>query len=282
LPTATKTLARPPRWESPASKPLTPTLRFNAYAWAKFNYLRDLDESEVFCFGITDPDDPMLVTDLWLPKQEVTSASAEIDEDDLAKRIEDMATRAPISSFLRIWLHTHPGNSATPSSVDRDTQETIFAGCEWSVMAILAKGGEFHCELAWWGPDKKSQLRVKIPHMVDWHLPFEGADPDRWSADYIENVTSRNWLLSSSSSSSSYSKPSLFPPNERMGGELTSEERQELMYLSEMWHNNDPDMSDEMIERLEELELNSNELAYCTDFDDDTNGYPDHKHWAGL
>jgi hypothetical protein len=265
-------------WQATAHKPTTPTLRFNAYAWAKLHYLRDLGESEVFAFGISDPNDPLLITDLWIPKQEVSIATAELDEDDLASKVESMGQERPISSFLRVWLHTHPGNDATPSGTDTRTQQEIFGNCEWSLMGILARGGAFHCELAWYGPDKKSQLRVKIPHSVDWSLPFEGARPAAWLSEYKAMVT-EDCPFSRGSSGV------LFPPSEanaKMGGPLTPTEQQELMYLSEMWEKADPEMTDEMIERLEELELQSNDTNPSGDlFDDDDQytGFADHKYW---
>ncbi|MGA1753168.1 MAG: hypothetical protein ACO395_07405 [Pontimonas sp.] len=247
----TTTIERPPT-KAPSQPSRDLSLRFNAYAWAKFNYLLNVSENEVFCFGITPPNDPTLVTDLWIPKQTVSLASAELDEDDLSQRIEEMAQHAPISSFLRVWLHTHPGNCAKPSGTDLETQKEIFGTCDWSVMAILAKGGDFHNEVMWCGPDKRSHIRVKIPHYVDWSLPFKGTDPDAWQAEYDANVNADRRSTYASSTTRSWPES-----NAKMGGKLTSEEQQELMYLSEMWNDNDPQLTDEMVTRLEELETKS-------------------------
>lgn len=231
------TLTRPKSWETPIERPNTATLRFTAYSWAKFNYLRDLNDAEVFCFAITDPTDPLLIKDLWVPKQKVTSASVDLDSEDLAIRYEQMGETAPLSSFTRIWLHTHPGNSASPSGTDVDTQTKIFGTTEWSVMAILAKGGDFYSELMWWGPGGSNQVRVKIPWQIDWHEPFEGADPDRWSAEYIENV----------SEARSNSKV-LWKPNQVMGGPLTQEEKDELDYLTTKFNSGEMDNFEEYLD----------------------------------
>ena len=226
LPDTTKTvLARPASWNQPIQRPKVATLRFTAYSWAKFHYLRDLDDAEVFCFAITDPSDPFLVKDLWVPKQEVTSTTVELDDEDLSIRLEEMGQHAPLSTFTRIWLHTHPGSSAKPSSTDLETQNRVFGNIEWSIMAILAKQGEFYCDLQWWGPNSNNKVRVQIPWQVDWHAPFEGADPDRWSAEYLENVTRKKYTSSKSSKS-------FWPINEPMGGPLTDKEKRELELLA--------------------------------------------------
>lgn len=181
----------PDEWDEPIQRSPVASLRFTAYSWAKYHYLRDLTSNEVTCFGITDEDDPLLVKDLWVPKQEVSVATTELDDESFAIAVEEMGKMAPPSTFTRIWLHTHPGSSATPSSTDRTTQSTTFSTCEWHVMGILAQGGQTHCEMSWWGPDRKSLLSARIPMEVAWHEPFDAADPDHWSAEYAENVTAR-------------------------------------------------------------------------------------------
>lgn len=189
------TISVPDEWDEPIQRSPFASLRFTAYSWAKYHYLRDLTSNEVTCFGITDEDDPLLVRDLWVPKQEVSVATTELDDESFAISVEEMGKMAPPSTFTRIWLHTHPGSSATPSSTDRTTQSTTFSTCEWHVMGILARDGQTHCEMSWWGPDRKSLLSAKIPMEVAWHEPFDAADPDHWSAEYAENVTARKYTL---------------------------------------------------------------------------------------
>lgn len=179
----------PDEWDEPIQRAPRASLRFTAYSWAKYHYLRDLTSNEVTCFGITDENDPLLVRDLWVPKQEVSVATTELDDEAFAIAIEEMGKMAPPATFSRIWLHTHPGASASPSFTDRTTQSTTFSTCEWHVMGILAQGGQVHCEMSWWGPDGKSLMSAQIPMEVAWHEPFDAADPDHWSAEYAENVT---------------------------------------------------------------------------------------------
>lgn len=184
-----ETIEVPESWDTPIQRPSYAAVRFTAYSWAKFNYLRDLDDAEVSCFGITDEDDTLLVRDLWVPKQSVSVATVDIDDEGFAEAVERMGRNAPPHTFTRIWLHTHPGDSAMPSSTDRKTQTTTFSTMDWHVMGILAQGGQTHAEMSWWGPHGKSRLTSIIPFEIDWHEPFPAADPDHWSAEYAENVT---------------------------------------------------------------------------------------------
>lgn len=206
----------------------------------------------MFCFGIASTDDPLLIDDLWVPKQKVGPASAELDEDDMALRISEMAQSSPMSRFMRVWLHTHPGSSAAPSGTDRESQHKIFGQCEWSVMGILAKEGAFHCELSWWGPDHRTPMRVQIPHQVDWSARFDGADPDQWSAEYVENVTTTPTMTQCQKDW--YGSSALWTPNEPMGGALTAEEEERFRELARKCECPLTDVTDEDYEELLELE----------------------------
>ena len=72
------------------AKPCDFKLRFTPYAWAKLLYLRDIGDTEVGMYGITPTEDPMLITDVKLVKQECTCATVELDTEDSGKFIERM------------------------------------------------------------------------------------------------------------------------------------------------------------------------------------------------
>lgn len=101
------------------SKPVQPTLRFLPTAWAKLLFFRDKGETEISGFGITEPDDLLCVTDFVTIKQDATVASISLDDEAVADFFESQvdAGRKP-EQFFRIWLHTHPGDSPSPSSID--------------------------------------------------------------------------------------------------------------------------------------------------------------------
>lgn len=97
-------------------------LRFSPTAWAKLLYLRDLGDTEIGGFGIADADDLLFVDDIGVVLQTCTYTHVAFDDVAVADFFDvqvDLGRRP--EQFGRIWIHTHPGNSAEPSSVDEAT-----------------------------------------------------------------------------------------------------------------------------------------------------------------
>ena len=107
-------------------QPTEPVLRFLPTAWAKLLYFRDRGDTEIGGFGITKADDLLYVEDFVTVKQEVTGASISFDDEAVADFFDSQvdAGRKP-EQFARVWLHTHPGNSAQPSSVDEESAPDV-------------------------------------------------------------------------------------------------------------------------------------------------------------
>jgi len=146
-----------------------------------------MTDNEVGGFGITDADDLLFVTDFALVKQKVTVVSVSFEDESEANFFEDQveARRKP-EQFARIWLHTHPGDSAEPSSTDESTFRRVFGSCDWSAMAIVAQDGSTYARLRFnAGPGGE----VKIPVYVDYSRKFNAADLEVWKQQYLANVT---------------------------------------------------------------------------------------------
>lgn len=169
----------------------TPTLRFTPYAWAKLLWFRDHSpknrQTEIGGFGLTAEDDPLLVVDLLIVKQQVSAVTVRFDDAAVADLFDDQVDqgRRP-DQFARIWLHSHPGDSAEPSGVDEETFARVFGSCDWAVMAILAKGGQTYARLRFnVGPGGE----LLIPMIVDYSYPFAGSDEAAWQTDYEQHIT---------------------------------------------------------------------------------------------
>ncbi len=163
-----------------------PMLRFSPTAWAKLLFCRDMTETEVGGFGITQADDLLFVTDFALVKQKVTAVSVSFDDESVADFFEDQvaAGRRP-EQFARIWLHTHPGNSPEPSMTDKATFTRVFGKCDWSVMCIVAQDGSSFARLRFnVGPGGET----KIPVCLDYSCEFDAANFELWKQQYIANV----------------------------------------------------------------------------------------------
>ena len=175
-------------------QPVKAVLRFSPTAWAKLLYFRDRGETEISGFGITEPDDLLYVTDFITIKQDATVASISLDDEAVADFFETQVDvgRKP-EQFFRIWLHTHPGDSPNPSSVDEETFARVFGRCDWAAMFILAQDGKTYSRLRFnVGPGGQ----MLIPVYVDYNQPFGPSDKEEWEAEYKANVKALSWSRS--------------------------------------------------------------------------------------
>lgn len=173
------------------AKPCNFKLQFSPYAWAKLLYFRDAGNTEVGMYGITPTEDPMLITDVRLVKQECTGATVELDTEDSGKFVERMLDEglAPWQC-QNIWIHTHPGNCPEPSGTDKDNFKKNFSHPNWAVFFILANGGQTWCEVQFnVGPT----CRVTCEHSVVYEGNFRGTDKEAWQEEYKKNVTKQKW-----------------------------------------------------------------------------------------
>lgn len=137
-------------------------------------------------FGLTSPEDLLLVQDILLVDQQVSPVSVAFDDTAVADLFEDLveAGRRP-EEFARIWIHTHPGDCPAPSCTDEVTFEKAFGGCDWAVMFIQARNGETYARLRFGvGPGGELEIPVK----VDFSQPFGPSDQAAWEAEYDAKV----------------------------------------------------------------------------------------------
>lgn len=168
------------------------TLRFNPTAWAKLLYFRDKSDNEVGGFGITKPDDLLSVIDFVTVKQEVTAVSVKFDDEAVADYFENQVDlgRKP-EQFARIWLHSHPGDSPSPSVTDDETFARVFGSCQWAIMFILAQDNKTYAKLSFSvGPGGQ----VLIPAEIDYSQDFGPSDQENWDREYAANVKVVEWL----------------------------------------------------------------------------------------
>lgn len=163
-----------------------PTIRFTPYSWAKLLYLRDAGDTEIGGFGITSADDLLLVQDICLVRQRCTAMTVEFVDDSIADLFDEQvdAGRKP-EQFGRVWIHTHPGESAEPSFTDEETFQRSFGNVDWAVMFILAQEGESFARLRFnVGPQTSQRMNV----VVDYSQPFGGSATWSWKKEYEANV----------------------------------------------------------------------------------------------
>jgi hypothetical protein len=170
-------------------EPAPPRLIFSPRAWLKWQYLCHLGPTEIGAFGLSREGDLLYVDDLIVLKQMATVATVAFDDAAVADLFDAMADAGiPNERFARIWLHTHPGASVTPSGVDEATFARVFGANDWAVMGILGRTGRTSARLRFnSGPGGA----LEIPTAVDWSAWPEFAESydlqltvDQWRQEY--------------------------------------------------------------------------------------------------
>ncbi len=175
---------------------------FTVCAWLKLQFLCHAGETEVGAFGISTSNNSLYVENVAPVKQRCSCVSVEFDDEAVAEFFDQQVDEGKTpDQFARIWLHTHPGDSPTPSSVDEDTFARVFGRCNWAVMFILARGGQIYCRLrvGTRTEERGVQLAASIPVTVDYSqlgtagIAFPTAD---WAKEYARNVHAEPLLWS--------------------------------------------------------------------------------------
>ena len=180
------------------------SLRFSPTAWSKLLFMRDIGNTEIGGFGITLPDDPLYVSDFITVKQECTSVNVEFDDQGVSDFMLDMVEAGlQPENFFRIWIHTHPNISPTPSGTDENTFKRDFGSAYWAVMAILSKYERTYCRIQINnGPIKGN---IEIPIVVDFSsYEFAGSNSKAWYEEYDKNITRMKWISRFSQYSNDY------------------------------------------------------------------------------
>lgn len=184
-------LLKPKRRTRFRSDRRTRALTFSTLAWLKFQFLCHAGPTEVGGFGLSHPDDPLFIEDVLIVRQNCTAVSVAFEDVAVADLFDEMADGGiPPKRFARVWLHTHPGSSVDPSSVDETTFARVFGACDWSIMAILGRTGKMSARLQFTsGPGAAISLPVRVdwsdwPSLVDSLAERAAA----WRLDYAAKI----------------------------------------------------------------------------------------------
>lgn len=164
--TDTPSPSKPPTSQPRPLREHPPCLTFSPEAWLKLQFFCHRGDCEVGGFGVTAPDDPLYVQDFVTVRQRVSWAGVEFEDDAVADLFDRMVdSGVPPERFARVWLHTHPGESAEPSCTDEQTFASAFGGCDWAVMFILGRTGRTFARLSFSAGPGGS---LALPVAIDW------------------------------------------------------------------------------------------------------------------
>src|SRR5580704_10346320 len=113
---------------------------FSPLAWLKLLMFLHADDTEVGGFGISAEKQPLYIEDFVTVKQSVTAVTVAFDDTAVADFFDVCIDRGLTPArFARVWVHTHPGESPEPSSVDEETFARVFGSCDWVGMLIVSR-----------------------------------------------------------------------------------------------------------------------------------------------
>jgi hypothetical protein len=186
-----------PSRPSPESPPV---LTFAPLAWLKLQHFCHAGQTEIGGFGVSAGNDLLYIEDFVTVRQQVSPFTVRFDDVAVADWIDRCIDRGlTMSRCARIWLHTHPGASVTPSTTDEETFDRVFGRCDWSVMFILGRTGQTYARLAFAAGPGGALL---LPAQVDWSAwpPFlAGAAAslptvvDQWQQEYQAHIHVDRW-----------------------------------------------------------------------------------------
>lgn len=161
---------------------------FSAYAWEKLRAVRDTDgqKTEVTCYAICkDPENPYYIHDLMFPKQACGMAHVDIEMGDFEDKIDQLLDSEVEHPYQvnSIWIHTHPGSSATPSSKDMETFEEKKPDL-FFIMLIVSNTDEYTARMK----VKNSDTTLFLPVEVDGEYVPTEEDKKEWDSIYRECV----------------------------------------------------------------------------------------------
>lgn len=92
-----------------------------------------------------DPNNPLVVTDIMILPQFGSSGWTEFEEDALAEYLGNMEEAGLTRSQMgAIWIHTHPGSSASPSGQDKSQWAALSEYTPWAIMLIWASKQKYN------------------------------------------------------------------------------------------------------------------------------------------
>lgn len=172
-------------------------LKLSPLAYIQWKLWCHAGDTEVGAFGIHMPDDPLTIDSLWLPSQECNSVFTQTDPGSWEDFVTDGDVRTLIPGEVTpVWLHTHPGSSATPSHFDEKSFKEEYGKDRLAVFAIMARNGELFGRVQVGGP-KPFGFGVDVTVYWSWLPKYSDrialflAD---WKVAFDERVREKKWV----------------------------------------------------------------------------------------
>ena len=128
---------------------LTPTVYIEPRAFQKMQQIVDECSKEVGWFCTVDKidDEAYLLTEVYLPSQEVTAVETDIPGEAVEETYLAILAEGKDPSTMYAWFHSHVDMGVTPSRQDETQVETFLQTCPVFIRGIINKRGEMKVDL---------------------------------------------------------------------------------------------------------------------------------------
>lgn len=171
--------------------PEEPSIYFTREAWIKQCHLVDKCAQEVGWFALVDHcerDNSFTITELVIPKQEVTAAETDIGKEDLADAAMELIAQGKDTGKMYAWFHSHVNMTITPSSQDEYQVEDFLEDlAEQPEVPAFIRGIQ----------NKKGELKLDVYYVqhgiayqnVDFYVLHD--DDPQWTKDIDAEIKNK-------------------------------------------------------------------------------------------
>lgn len=121
-----------------------PTVYYTTDAWTTITYIVHACKDEVGWLGLVDTleSGDYLVTDIYVPQQEVSGATTEIEADAMSDLAMEILEAGKDPSKLFYWGHSHVNMAVSPSGQDERQLGEYIEHCPVFIRGIYNKKGD--------------------------------------------------------------------------------------------------------------------------------------------
>jgi hypothetical protein len=146
----------------------SPTVYFTAVALETIRYIVQECNDEIAWLGLVDEltDGNFLITEIFVPKQEVTSTSVDIAPEAMNVLAHQLIVAGKDPGKLRYHGHSHVNMQVHPSQTDQDHMRDYLEHPDWFIRSIHNKKGDVRVDVY----DKRTMLVHHNVEHENWDL----------------------------------------------------------------------------------------------------------------
>lgn len=165
--------------------PVIPCVYYTIEAWNIISYLVEKCTQEVGWLGLVETleSGDYLITDIYIPEQEVHGAETDISSDAMAALTMELLDADKDPGKLFYWGHSHVSMSVSPSGQDEDQIDEYMEHCDVFIRGIYNKKGESKVDIF-----DKNQFCVF--QFVDEHIDYPDLTEEQ--KDHLDTIIHRN------------------------------------------------------------------------------------------